>query len=77
MPGVRGRGRLSEQDVGLALKKLLNCHKKKKKERKGRQKHTGRAYDKGCARVCMEAAELKKQSKVRPGSWRSAFGTTS
>ena len=35
MPGVRGRGRLSEQDVGLALKKLLNCHKKKKK-RKGK-----------------------------------------
>ena len=73
MPGVRGRGRLSEQDVGLALKKLLNCQKKK--ERKGKQQHTGRAYDKGCARVCMEAAELKQQSKVTPRSWRS-FGTT-
>lgn len=76
MPGVRGRGRLSEQDVGLALKKLLICPKKKK-ERKGEQKHTGRAYDKGCARVCMEAAELKRQNKVTPESWRSAFGTKS
>lgn len=36
MPGVRGRGRLSEQDVGLALKKLLICPKKKKKKRKGK-----------------------------------------
>ena len=42
MPEVRGRGRLSEQDVGLALKKLLICPKKKKKkeERKGEQKLT-------------------------------------
>lgn len=66
MPGVRGRGRLSEQDVGLALKKLLICPKKKKKRGKerGAKTHTGRANDKGCARVCMEAAELKRQNKL-------------
>lgn len=62
MPGVRGRGRLSEQDVGRALKKLLICQKKKKE--RGAKTHIGRAYDKGCARVCMQAAELKRQNKL-------------
>lgn len=57
--------------MGLALKKLLICQKKKKEQKLAQEECMASTM-----LVCMEVAELKRQNKLS-GSWGSAFGTGS